>query len=71
MAAAVRAAYDRWLERGRQMKEGRQIAELSEKKAAKILKNVFEACGVPENKTPFHELQRKYQKMADGVKDGE
>lgn len=71
MAAAVRAAYDRWLERGRQMKEGRQIAELSEKKAAQILKNVFEACGVPENKTPFHELQMKYQKMMDGVKDSE
>ena len=53
------------------MKEGRQIPELSEEKAAQILKNVFAACGVPENKTPFHELQRKYQKMADGVKDGE
>lgn len=53
------------------MKEERQIPELSEKKAAQILKNVFAACGVPENKTPFHELQRKYQKIVDGVKDSE
>lgn len=54
-----------------QMKKAQQIPELSEERAAQILKNVFAACGVPENKTPFHELQLKYQKMSDGVKDGE
>lgn len=54
------------------MESRQQIPELSEETAARILKNVFAACGVPENKTPFHELQLKYQKnVVSGVKDSE
>lgn len=54
------------------MESGRQIPELSEERAAQILKNVFAACGVPENKTPFHELQLKFQKnMISGEKGSE
>ena len=33
-----------------------QIPELSEERAAQILRSVFTVCGVPENKTPFREL---------------
>ena len=51
------------------MKNGQQIPELSEEKAAQILKNVFAACKVPENKTPFHELRMKYQNRNNGVKE--
>ena len=36
--------------------------ELSEDAAARILRNVFAACGVPENKTPFHELKLRCEK---------
>lgn len=36
-----------------------RMSELSEEKAAQILRNVFDACGVPENKTPFQELLKK------------
>lgn len=54
------------------MKNRQQIPELSEEAAARILKNVFATCGVPENKTPFHDLQLKYQKnVVSGVKDSE
>ena len=52
------------------MEKAAQIPELSEENAARILKNVFDICGVPENKVPFHELQMKYQKRNDGGKDG-
>lgn len=37
-------------------KTARQIPELSEERAAQILRNVFTVCGVPENRTPFREL---------------
>lgn len=40
-------------------KEERRLPELSEEKAAQILRNVFAACGVPENKTPFRELLKR------------
>ncbi len=40
-------------------KTGKQMPELSEERAAQILKNVFAACGVPENRTPFHELKQR------------
>lgn len=43
-------------------KTKQQVPELSEERAAQILKNVFEACGVPENKTPLHDLRVRYQK---------
>lgn len=36
-----------------------RMPELSEEKAAQILRNVFAACGVPENKTPFQELLKR------------
>lgn len=42
-------------------KAGQKIPELSEERAAQILKNVFAACGVPENRTPFHELKLRCQ----------
>ena len=42
------------------MKKGKQrIPELSEEQAAQILRNVFAACKVPENQTPFPELLRR------------
>ena len=43
-------------------KTRKQIPELSEERAAQILRNVFAACGVPENKTPFHELKQRREK---------
>lgn len=33
-----------------------RLPELSEERAAQILRNVFMECGVSENKTPFREL---------------
>ena len=53
------------------MKREQQIPELSEEKAAQILKNVFAICGIPENKTPFHELRMKYQKINGEAGDDE
>lgn len=43
-------------------KTGQKMPELSEDRAAQILKNVFAACGVAENRTPFHELKLRCQK---------
>lgn len=40
-------------------KEEHIVPELSEEKAAQILRNVFAACNVPENEIPFEELQRR------------
>lgn len=46
-------------------KTKQQVPELSEERAAQILKNVFEACGVPENKTPLHDLRMRYEKRRE------
>lgn len=43
-------------------KTGQYITELSEETAAQILKNVFAACHVAENKIPLHELKLRYQR---------
>lgn len=43
-------------------KTGQYIPELSEETAAQILKNVFAACHVAENKIPLHELKLRYQR---------
>lgn len=40
-------------------KEEHNVPELSEEKAAQILRNVFAACNVTENEIPFEELQRR------------
>ena len=43
------------------------MPELSEERAAQILRNVFAACGMPENRTPFGELlekTRRYRKTS-------
>lgn len=39
-----------------------RLPELSEERAAQILRNVFLECGVPENKTPFGELLERSRK---------
>lgn len=41
---------------------GGRLPELSEERAAQILRNVFLECGVPENKTPFGELLERSRK---------
>lgn len=43
---------------------GSRLPELSEERAAQILRNVFRECGVPENKTPFGELVERSRKHA-------
>lgn len=51
---------------------GSRLPELSEERAAQILRNVFLECGVPENKTPFGELlERSRKHMRVPPEDGE
>ena len=45
-----------------------EMPMLSTEAAARILSNVFEACGMPQNTIPLAELEEKYKSMTEGVK---
>lgn len=42
--------------------------KLSTKEAARILSNVFEACGKPQNTIPLEELEKKCKRMTESIK---
>ena len=49
----------------------KRMPELSEERAAQILRNVFAACGMPENRTPFGELLEKTERYRRMSREGE
>ena len=42
--------------------------KLSTKEAARILSNVFETCGKPQNTIPLEELEKKCKRMTESIR---